>query len=55
MSSSDSAPPNLGYVDLPPVGIPSEWALANETMGEKFWRKFKQNPLIPVGKDGVTS
>ena len=49
MSAANQNGEDLGYVDMPPANMPTEWRLSNETFSEKFMRKFKSNPLIPIG------
>lgn len=43
MSSSSSSSPSNPHTELPWIPPPPE------TSGNRFWRKAKENPLVPIG------
>ena len=44
MSSSSSSSPSNPHTELPWIPPPPE------TNGNRFWRKAKENPLVPIGR-----
>ena len=39
-------PEDFGYLAVPDL----DFTWSPETQGQKFWRKCKENPFVPIGK-----